>query len=550
MHKIGKIICCAVLCVPLIAAIVIGVTGFKDKKQIKNPSVSTDNDYLVKVKIHSEDGVLIREYDDPEVLQDYSGVISKGLEITDYKPLEDEVTTNFIINLIGTSSEDVYTFIMSADNIANSVYKDIDEKIYSIDPEDAKDLLKREEFATANRYEGVADLRISYTKDTEVLNQHVSPDTYKWSYTRLDGEVISKSDSEASQDIPTVTVPKSTSFDIAFDSDIAPETVNVTVTNGTENIYSGEPGALSTYLSFTSDTLLNVKVEAKWHESDTSNYFGEVNYKFKMLYDVPSEFVLADKSLAAGEFTVIKVKEGIITSEVIKAQSEIMPGVTDSFVFNGIRYIYVPIKANAAPGTYKITLDEFSGKSSVDFTVKPKTFNKHDNLMVTPEVAELSTSVNISEYNELLDKFKHYYSSEQLWKDKFMMPVDGGSTVCSFGDTMNIPANIKTADGMYITGVAGASVRASNDGIVLFAGTTNYTGNTVIIDHGLGVLSYYFNLGGVGCSEGDTITKGGSIGTVGTSGYTPYSNTIMYANTVGGCFVNPKTQLDYGIYFG
>ena len=70
MHKIGKIICCAVLCVPLIAAIVIGITGFEDNKQIKNPSVSADNDYLVKVKIHKEDGNLIREYDDPEVLQD------------------------------------------------------------------------------------------------------------------------------------------------------------------------------------------------------------------------------------------------------------------------------------------------------------------------------------------------------------------------------------------------------------------------------------------------------------------------------------------------
>ena len=70
MHRLGKIICCAVLCVPLIAAVIIGVTNKNDVVH-KNDIVATpDNDYLVKVKIHSENGDLINEYDSPEVLQD------------------------------------------------------------------------------------------------------------------------------------------------------------------------------------------------------------------------------------------------------------------------------------------------------------------------------------------------------------------------------------------------------------------------------------------------------------------------------------------------
>ena len=550
MHRLGKIICCAVLCVPLIAAVIIGVTN-KNKIVHNNDIVATpDNDYLVKVKIFSENGDLISEYDSPEVLQDYFSVINSRSEISEYKTLEDELTTTFLVNLVGTASEDVYTFIMSADNIANCVYKDIDEKIYSIDPEDAKNLLKREEFATAHRYENVPSFRISYTKDSEILNQYVSPDTYMWSYVRLDGEIVSKSDSTADEAVTTVTVTNNTPFDLFFDSDVSPESINVSVTKGSETVYSGEPGALAAYLAFNSDTILNVKVDAKWHESESSKYYGEVHYNFNLLYDVPSKFVLADKGLAAGEFTVIKVSDGIITSEIIKAQSDIMPGVTESFVYNGNRYIYVPIKSTVAPGTYPITLDEFAGKSSVEFVVKQKTFNTHSGLLITPDVAELSTSANITEYSELLDKFKHLYSSEMLWKDKFVMPVDNGKIVCAFGDTMNIPANTKTSEGLYISGVSGSSVRASNDGTVLFAGTTNYTGNTVIIDHGLGVLSYYFNLGGISCSEGDKVTKSGVIGSVGTSGYTPYTDTVFYANSVGGCFINPKTQLDYGINFG
>ncbi len=551
MHKLGKIICCAVLCVPLIAAIVIGVTsGNKSNSGLPNKNNNYETDTLVKVKIHSEDGTLISEYDSPDVLQDYFSAVNNGMEITEYQPIGDEVTTTFIVNLVGSSSEAVYTFVMSSDNIANCIYKDIDEKIYSINSEDAKNLLMRDEFATAHKYEGVVNLQLSYTKDSELLNQYVSADTYNWNYTRLDGEIITKVDSEHDAEIPTVTVPKSTSFDIFFDSEVNPETVNVTVTNGSEVIYSGEPGALSTYFNFNSDTLLGVNVDAKWHESDESDYYGEVNYVFNILYDVPSVFTLVDKSLAAGEFTVIKVSDGIATSEIIKAQSEIMPGVTDSFVFNGSRYIYIPIKPGTAPGTYTITLEEFAGTSTVEFTVKAKTFAVLDNLLVSPEIAELSTSANVTEYTDLLEKFRHFYSSEQLWKDKFMMPVDSGKVVCAFGDTMNIPANIKTSDGMYISGVSGSSVRAANDGKVVFAGQTKYSGNTVIIDHGLGVLSYYFNLGGTGCAEGDIVTKGSAIGTVGSSGYTPYSDTVLYANSVGGCFINPDTQLKYGIYFG
>ncbi len=549
MQKIGRIICCVVLCVPLIIAIVIGITSGNTLSSGSTLKSNNGNENrFVKVRIQTEDGTLINEYDSKDVLEEYFNVINNGSVITDY--LMDDSSTTFKVTLIGTQSDDAYTFIMSSEKIGNCVYKDIDEKIYSISSEDAKSLLMRDEFTAANKYAGVVDLKLSYSKGTEIYNQNVSADVYNWNYTRLDGEIMTKVDSEASTEIQTVTVPKNTSFEISFNSDVAPETVNIVVTNGTETVYTGEPGALSTYLSFTSDTLLSVSVDAKWHESEKSVYYGEVKYNFNLLYDVPSTFVLADKSLAAGEFTVIKVSEGIATNEIIKAESEIMIGVTESFLHNGSRYIYVPIKPNIEPGRYKIKLTEFSGTSTVDFTVRAKTFKTYDNLLVTPNIAELATSVNITEYNNLLEQFKHSYSAERLWKDKFIMPVENGTVVCSFGDTLNIPANVKISEGMYISSTAGASVRAANDGVILFAGETKYSGQTVIIDHGLGVLSYYFNLGGVGCTQGDKVTKGSTIGTVGTSGFTPFTNTILYANSVGGCFINPKTQLDYGIYFG
>ncbi len=548
MNKINKILICSVLCIPLIAAIIFGLVSERFSFSGSVPGNSDDNK-LSKVRISSEDGSVINEYDSIEVLEDYFNVINNGALITDYKPLEDEVFTNYKVEFIGTKSVDTYKFIMSSDNIGNCVYVDINEKIYSIPADDAKILLMREEFSSANKYSKVVNLNLSYGVDEELVSQIVLPGVYSWNYTRMDGELINKKNEDGSTDIQTLAVPYNKNFAFSFLSDVQPETVNVSVSKGSEVIYNGELGALSAFLNFKTDTLLDISVGAKWHEAENSSFFGEANYKFKLLYDVPSTFKLADKSLKPGEFTVIKVTEGIATNGAITASSEIIANETEVFNYNGNKYIYLPIKPDAAPGKYKINISEFSGETTLEFTVKAKSFKTFDNMLVPVEMTELATEVNIAEYKELVAEYRHHYSEKQLWKDKFLMPVDNAVIECNFGDTLNIPANEIVSDGIYLSSSAGAVVKAANDGVVIYSGETKYSGNTVIIDHGLGVLSYYFNLGENNVSEGENVVKGTVIGSVGTSGYTPFENAVLYSNSVGGCFVNPKTQVDYGIVF-
>ena len=548
MNKIGRIICCAVLCVPLVVAIVIGIMSGADSSNYRPDQTTNNVNRFVKVRIQAEDGTLINEYESEDVLTDYFNAINGRDEITDY--LVDDSSTTFLVTLVGTQSDVTYKFIMSSEKIGNCVYKDIDERIYAFPSDVAKELLMRDEFASANKYEGVVNLKMSYSRDSEIFNQLIAADVYSWKYTRLDGEIITKVNDEESSELETIVLPQNTIFDLSFDSEIAPDTVDVTVTDGAETIYKGEPGALPTYLTFTKDTLINVSVDAKWLESDKSVYYGDVKYNFNIMYDFPSQFKLVDTKLSAGEFTVINVIDGIPTSGVVKAESEILSGAMESFVHNGVRRIYIPIKPNVAPGVYQIKLTEFSGVSTIDFTVTPKSFSTHENVLVSPDVAELATSVNVAEFEDVLGQYRSTNTPEQYWKDKFILPVENGTVVCSFGDTLNIPANTKVSDGMYITGAEGGAVRAANDGTILYVGETKYSGHTVIIDHGLGILSYYFNLGGTSCTQGDRITKGSTIGTIGTSGYTPFSNTVTYCNSVGGSFINPKTQIDYSINLG
>ncbi len=61
-------------------------------------------------------------------------------------------------------------------------------------------------------------------------------------------------------------------------------------------------------------------------------------------------------------------------------------------------------------------------------------------------------------------------------------------------------------------------VGAANSGAVVFAGPLGIYGNTVIIDHGLGLCSLYSHLSSVAVSAGQMVRKGANIGRTGETG--------------------------------
>ena len=61
-------------------------------------------------------------------------------------------------------------------------------------------------------------------------------------------------------------------------------------------------------------------------------------------------------------------------------------------------------------------------------------------------------------------------------------------------------------------------VGAANNGAVVFAGPLGIYGNTVIIDHGLGLCSLYSHLSSVAVNTGEMVRKGDNIGRTGETG--------------------------------
>ena len=72
--------------------------------------------------------------------------------------------------------------------------------------------------------------------------------------------------------------------------------------------------------------------------------------------------------------------------------------------------------------------------------------------------------------------------------------------------------------GLDIAAPAGTSIVAANEGKVIKIGNYFFTGKTVFIDHGQGVVSLYAHLNSITVSLGQTVNKGEKIGTVGKTG--------------------------------
>jgi murein DD-endopeptidase MepM/ murein hydrolase activator NlpD len=89
---------------------------------------------------------------------------------------------------------------------------------------------------------------------------------------------------------------------------------------------------------------------------------------------------------------------------------------------------------------------------------------------------------------------------------------------------------------------AGTPIKAPNAGRIVCARELYFTGNTVIVDHGLGVFSLMAHLSRIDVTEGDTVTAGDQLGLVGATGRVTGPH-LHWAMAVSGARVDPLSVL-------
>jgi len=111
---------------------------------------------------------------------------------------------------------------------------------------------------------------------------------------------------------------------------------------------------------------------------------------------------------------------------------------------------------------------------------------------------------------------------QMLWKDAFAQ-LSNSKVEANFADYRTYTYKGEPADNAYHLGydlsvTKNYPVEASNAGQITFAGPLGIYGNTVIIDHGLGLFSLYGHLSAIDVKVGDSVTKRQVLGKTGETG--------------------------------
>jgi murein DD-endopeptidase MepM/ murein hydrolase activator NlpD len=106
----------------------------------------------------------------------------------------------------------------------------------------------------------------------------------------------------------------------------------------------------------------------------------------------------------------------------------------------------------------------------------------------------------------------------RLWAGAFQAPVPG-PPISAFGKRNIMNGEERSPHtGTDFKGAAGTPIHAPNSGRIVLVADLYYSGNTVIIDHGQGLYSYFAHLSRFSGKEGDEIKTGDIVGYVGQTG--------------------------------
>lgn len=183
----------------------------------------------------------------------------------------------------------------------------------------------------------------------------------------------------------------------------------------------------------------------------------------------------------------------------------------------------VGVDLAVAPQTYKVAIEATSGEHSIrttyDLRVDPRHFPTRtlsvDEAFVNPPPGVRDRIVKEAHEIEALWRRS---APGRLWSGPFAIPVPGRA-VSRFGTRSIFNGQPRSPHGgADFLSPAGTPIEAPNAGHVVLARNLYFLGNTVVIDHGLGLFSMLAHLSALEVHEGDEVAPGRMVGRVGATG--------------------------------
>jgi len=132
---------------------------------------------------------------------------------------------------------------------------------------------------------------------------------------------------------------------------------------------------------------------------------------------------------------------------------------------------------------------------------------------------------------------------ERLWEGGFRLPLDSAASGTNFGKRRILNGQAGSPHGgADFPALAGTPVYAAQRGRVVLAEPLYFSGNTVVVDHGLGLYTFYAHFESIAVQAGDLVDTGALLGKVGATGRVTGPH-LHWGLTVNRARVNPVQLL-------
>ncbi|MDW7668688.1 MAG: M23 family metallopeptidase [Bacillota bacterium] len=269
-----------------------------------------------------------------------------------------------------------------------------------------------------------------------------------------------------------------------------------------------------------------VEVEAVWEEKEDRDYHGSITSTAILEFELDPLVSFNTDNIPPGNVLFIYV-DNVDEDENIEIETNAPVGSISKGISGNRQTFILPIDIWAQQGSYKISLEinDDSGNNVTiekEFNVVSKDFPTQY-LYISQEISDSTRNDEAyEEFGEYVQKARSNISSEKLWEGKFEIPVKEDYILTTdYGEIRYVNDEITSSrhSGLDLAAPEGTPIYACNSGNVVLAKDMILTGNTIIIDHGLGLYTSYYHLSSMDVENGDFVYKGDFVGEIGSTGF-------------------------------
>ncbi len=257
-------------------------------------------------------------------------------------------------------------------------------------------------------------------------------------------------------------------------------------------------------------------------------------------------------SIKLSSSTVVQGEPVLVTFAGVAATSTIRRATFDGttlglFVYRGAVSALIGIDLYKKAGTYKISATLSDGTNFESYlTVAART--KVEAPLGIPEKLGGNTTKSqatlvstLASENAELARIKT--GTKSFWTESFRLPLKNPIVTDSYGYSRQTGAYSIAHKGTDFRAKEGVAVMAVNRGVVRIAKTYRNYGKTVVVDHGLGVMSFYMHLSKIHVSVGQLVLPNQTVGLSGMTGYAEQPHLHLTIRING-------TSIDPMVFFG